>query len=163
MKQTCIYDSISSVFTGVSEGYKVPFTCKRNATLWQKQMKTKFSSRALKNTCIISVGNWPQLHSTWRAVGQAAQSLASFLSLWVGLWLSLCLDFSRQKWRPPKILVCGFVFSFSMKQSTCREVRVCRLMSTKCTSVTREQSMTNTREGPCPFRRLPPDTRGPGC
>lgn len=39
MKQTQIDDSISSVFTGVSEGYKVPFTRNRNVTLWQKQIK----------------------------------------------------------------------------------------------------------------------------
>lgn len=59
--------------------------------------------------------------------GQAAQSLVLFLPLLTGLWFNLCLDFSKEKMRPPKMFVCVFVCLFltcSLKYNTCRKVHI---------------------------------------
>ena len=49
----------------------------------------------------------------------------SFLPLLTRLWLNLCLDSPRRKWRSLKIFVCVCVFfSFSVKYDTCRKVYI---------------------------------------
>lgn len=38
-----------SVFTGVSDGHEVPFTCNRNVTLWQKKLFLKSFPQEILN------------------------------------------------------------------------------------------------------------------
>ena len=85
----------------------------------------------------------------------------SFLPLLTRLWLNLCLDSPRRKWRSPKIFVCVCVFfSFSLKYDTCRKVYILSVpliksLQTEHTSVTstliKKQNMTSAPENLCVF------------
>lgn len=152
------YGTVSVLFLQVClKGTRYLLLAKEMWLYGKSKWEQKFSSRDLKNICVTSVGNCPQVHWTWKTVGQAAQSLVS----WTGLWLNLCLDFSRQKMETSQNICFCFCFQLFfeaklMQESACISYVYSLSTFTNCTYLCNQHPDQEKEHNQHPSRNLCP-------